>query len=106
MVKAVMEFCGRHLVEKLNAKRKKYLRTEYGENQDVTLWVDKMYAIRYDPPELMKKIVDDLKMEAQTKFNVGKKGRFTKSSLFRRYLSFWDFVVNNYIDGKYATCEG
>ena len=103
MVKAKIEFCGAHFVEKLNKKRKKYLHKYYKDanNKELIYWVDKIYAIRFGKPETMKTTMESYLAEARVLFNRGKKSNGTKGSLMRLCYKFWSFVMVNYINGKY-----
>ena len=107
MVKASIEFCGAHFTDKLNRKRKKYLGKDYGDpNQpDVTLWVDKIYAIRFDEPATMEETMNSYLDEARELFNRNKRGNGKKGSLFYRCRKFWLFVKTTYVNGTHATAE-
>ena len=105
MVKATVEFCGAHFVEKANRKRRKYIETEFLENEEVKAWVEKVYAIRSDEGSLMENTYDELLEDARTLLNEGKRGKGKKDSLFKRIYKFWSSIKKVYINGTHATTD-
>jgi len=110
MGKAQIEYCGSHFVEILNKKRRKLL-PEYEDvdsekHEGCVAWVDKIYAIRFDPPEMMEATMKKYELQARQQWNGGMPRNGRKGTFFRRALLFHQYVMKVFINGTHATCAG